>query len=530
MMGRWLGILFLISVLAVAGCGPQAAVPPPEEEVILTYAVQNDAETMSPNTHGQRGGGYVVFANLYSALMTLDWGITVGTTHYGDLAETWDVDPTGQLYTFNLYQNAVWHDGEPVTSADVKYTYERMIDRNYPFSTFLADVKEISTPDDHTVVIELTEPNVAFLPMMAQAANWYGKIMPKHVWGDGEWDEGPGMENPIGSGPFKFAEWEKGSYVVLEAFDDYFRGRADVDKVIVRTMPEATIVQSEFRAGNIEWLPNQFSPAFGEIDEYRADPDVEVVETGSHYNYDVWINVAHEPLNDPRVRHAIAYAINADEINQLAFSNVWIPCRYAGLPLSQFTNKNVEFPAFDPDRAEELFEEAGLPRGAGGWRFDLELIEPGFSTTTAMAEILVEQFKAVGINARWIPTDHTIYGEYLDQKNYQMTIYYTRYGPDPDAYREHFATGGPRVSNNYSNPQLDELAAAARVTTDLDERIRLYGEIQEIIVQDAPIVSIFNEVKVTLVETGWTGFAEQESGFNQSLGWSCVYNVKPPNR
>lgn len=511
-----------------SGEAEQSVQEPAEEEQVLVYPITNEPKTLSPNFQADTGA-YYPSGNIYSALVTMDWGVVEGTGAYGDLAESWESDEEGRVYTFHLRENAVWHDGEPVTSEDVRYTFETMIEKDYPYKAFLADVKEIRTPDEHTVVVELETPNVAFVPMMGQAANWYGKIMPKHIWEGQDWDQGPHVDDPIGSGPYKFAEWERGSHITLEANPDYFLGPSEVDKLIFRVIPDKNVAQAEFQAGNLVYLPYDYAPPYGEIKDLMNDSDTNVVLTPSHYSRDIYLNLNQEPLNDSLVREAIAYAIDREAMNQQGFHGLWVPSRYAGVPrMETFLNEDAQFPAYDPERAEQLLDEAGYPRGEDGWRFEVSITNPVYTDTQIIAEILVEQLKQVGINARWEQFDQATWWQRVNEGNYDISVYFTRYGPDPDAYREHFATGAPRNFTGYNNPAFDELAGEARQTTNLAERQKLYGEMQEMIVEDMPYINLFNEVKASLLQPGWEGFAVQESGYNSSMGWFGVHSVTAP--
>lgn len=500
------------------------------QEVILIESIPNDALTLSPNIQFDTGGSFTT-GNVYSTLVILDWCIAAGVTPcpYGDLAESWEIDADYRVYTFHLRENATWHDGVPVTAADVKYTYDTMIEKEYPFASFLANVKEISTPDDYTVVIELNNTDVSFVPMMGQAANWYGKIMPKHIWEGTEWDQGPYVDKPIGSGPFKFVEWERANHVTLEAYDDYFLGRGVVDRIILQVIPDKNVAQAEFYAGNTARLPYDYAPTFGELESLRADPSIEVIGSPSHYSRDLLLNVTREPLNNVKVREAIAHAINRDEINQKGFFGLGAPSRYVGVPgMPTYLNTEAMFPDYDPVKAEELLDEAGYPRGADGWRFSLSIINPIYADSKIISEITVQQLKAVGINARWDQLDQTAWKDKVWALDYDMTGYYVRYGPDPDAYREHFGTGQARNLTGYSNSEFDALAEQARQTVDIQEREKLYDQLQEILVRDIPYINVVQETKITLVHTGWQGFPEQESGFGKSLGWFSYYAVTPP--
>ena len=149
-------------------------------ETTLVMPQQDEARTLSPAPSSDTGG-HGPTSNIYSHLVVMDWGIVEGVAAYGDLADSWEISDDGLTYTFHLNPDAKWHDGEPVTSEDVKFTYDRIMEKGYTFSSFLRDVDSIETPDDLTVVITLTKPNMAFLPMMAQGAQWTGKIYPEHL-------------------------------------------------------------------------------------------------------------------------------------------------------------------------------------------------------------------------------------------------------------------------------------------------------------------------------------------------------------
>jgi xanthine/CO dehydrogenase XdhC/CoxF family maturation factor len=131
----------------------------------------DEPRTLSPGFAADTGG-YAPTSNIYSHLVTMDWGVVKGTPAYGDLAERWETSADGRTVTFHLVRNATFHDGKPVTSADVKFTFDTMIRKKYPYAAFLKSVVEIQVPDAHTVVVKLSAPDMSFVPMMAQAAGY----------------------------------------------------------------------------------------------------------------------------------------------------------------------------------------------------------------------------------------------------------------------------------------------------------------------------------------------------------------------
>lgn len=495
-------------------------------DTTLVMPQQDEPRTLSPGPSSDTGG-HGPTSNIYSHLVVMDWGIVEGVAVYGDLADSWDVSEDGTTYTFNLNPDAKWHDGEQVTSEDVKFTYERIMEQGYTFSSFLRDVKSIETPDDLTVVITLNKTNMAFLPMMAQGAQWTGKIYPEHLWADQEgFDTGPYVNEPVGSGPFRFVRWDRGSAVVLEANEDYFRGPPEVDTLIFRTIPDANVARAEFEAGQFPYLPFNYAPPLAEAPIFEADPDINVVYTASHFSRDLQLNLNHEALGVPEVRQAIAYAIDRETMNRIAFNNSWTPGYYAGVSSqSQWINEDARFPEHDAAMAEQLLDEAGFPRGDDGWRFAIKVTGPNISDCEAITEILVQQLREVGIEAELEKFDQSTWFTRIQEKNFDISCYFGRYGPDPDAYREHFSTDAARNFMSYSDAELDEIAAEANTLTDADARSEMYDRIQEIIVRDMPYINVFEEQKMSLVRPGWSGFAVMPDGFNKSISWFGVYAV-----
>ena len=183
-----LAAISLAAALALTACGGSGTTSSPgtggsgqpAQDVSLVVPVRAEAKSLNPDWQND-SGGYWANGNIYSRLVILDWGAVTGTVAYGDLAESWDSNDDGTSYTFHLRDGVKWHDGEPFTSADVVYTFETIVENKYPLAQYLAGA-EITAPDESTVQIDFAEPNVAFVPLLAQASNWYGAILPKHIY------------------------------------------------------------------------------------------------------------------------------------------------------------------------------------------------------------------------------------------------------------------------------------------------------------------------------------------------------------
>ena len=183
----------------------------------------------------------------------------------------------------------------------------------------------MAAPDPTTVVIHLKSPDVSFVPMMAQAANWTGKIYPKHLWQqEAGFDTGPYVNKPVGSGPFKFVNWSRG-VVELAANADYFRGKPKIARLYLRHVTDPNVARAEFDSGSMAFLPFDFGPPWAEVPILQTDPSIRVVLTPSHIDRSLQINMTQKPYDDVRVRRAIDMAIDRDAISKLAFSGVWKP-------------------------------------------------------------------------------------------------------------------------------------------------------------------------------------------------------------
>ncbi|MBM3613236.1 MAG: hypothetical protein FJX19_09760 [Alphaproteobacteria bacterium] len=523
----FIGRLFGAAMLCGAMSAPAAA----QQPATLVVPQLGEPKTLSPN-FASDSLAFAPASNVYSHLVAIDWGVNNGTGAYGDLAESWSTSDDGKRVTFRLHRNAKWHDGKPVTAHDVKFTFDTIIQRKYPAFVVLKNVRAIEVPDDHTVVLDLIDPEVGFVPMLAQVSTWTGKIYPKHLWeGQDGFDKGPHVNAPIGSGPFRFARWERGGLVELEANRDYFRGAPKIDRLVFRQITDVNVARAEFDSGRLAFLNYEYAPPLAEIPALQRDPKIKVVFTPSHFSRDIQLNLTRAPLDKPQVRQAIAHAIDREAMNKLAFNGLWRPAVHASVESQgELINRAARFPAFDRARAEKLLDEAGLPRGAGGWRFQIAVTNPNFPDCKAMMEVLVQQLRQVGINARLEQFDQATWFRRQAEKNFDISCYFTRYGPDPDAFREHFMTGGGRNNMSYSSAELNALVTRAATLRDKEERRRIYHRVQELIVTDLPYINLFDEQKTTLIRTGWSGFNTEPEAFDRALTWFGYYTVVPPGR
>jgi peptide/nickel transport system substrate-binding protein len=412
------------------------------------------------------------------------------------LAESWEVAPDGLSVTLKLVKNAVFHDGHPITSEDVAFSI-MTIKANHPFQSMLAAVDKVDTPDPLTAVIRLSHPHPALLLAMSPALM---PIIPKHVYGDGQDIKShPANVKPVGSGPFKLTEYKQGEYYTLEKFDRFFiPGRPKLDKIVVRIVsdPNAAIVSLE--RGDVNILP--FVAGVRDIERLEKMPGVFVTNKGfTGIGALNWLafNTKKKPLDDVRVRQAIAYAANRDFIVSKLMGGKATASTGPISPGSPLDEPSVETYKFDLAKAQALLDDAGYPKKADGSRLSLmiDYIPGADEQQRNVAEYLRSQLKRAGINleVRAAP-DFPTWAQRISSYDFDMTMDTVFNWGDPvigvdRTYLSSNIRKGIIWSNTqqYSNPKVDEILVAAAKETSPEKRKALYSEFQKIVVSEVPI-------------------------------------------
>jgi len=487
----------------------------------LIFGGNSHPTTLNPNLQNEPGCNDVA-GSVYSKLVVIDFGVTSGVQPYGDLARKIEVSEEGKIYTFHLFENVKFHDGKPLTSADVKYTYEEIIKNKFPaYGYFLRFVDKIETPDAYTVRLVLKEPNGAFLSQMAMAALWYASILPKHLYEGTDWKTNPYNEKPIGSGPYKFKEWVKGSHVTLVRNEEWFRGRPYLDSIALRIIPDKVAGYNAFRAGEIHELRGlNHLPSYAEIPVLNKTAGLRLSHIASPYDRCIYFNLKKEPWNNIKVREAIAYAINREEVSKLGFFGTYPPLYYVGaFHMGDYLDKNLKFPSFDSKKAEQLLDEAGFGRKADGWRFKADFYNSPYADDTAVAEVVTEQLKKIGIDINRVQLDLGTWLGKVTKLEHDMTVYWVNYGADPASYADHFRAGGARNFMGYNNSRVNELLDKAVRFFDPEKRKPYYYDVQKILLEEKPWIPILNAQYFNAAWEDWKGFNWEPEGFGNAFSW-----------
>jgi len=416
------------------------------------------------------------------------------------LAKSWEVSPDGLSVTLHLVDNALFHDGTPVTSEDVAYSV-MLIKNNHPFQTMLAPVESVDTPDPHTAIIRLSHPHPALLLAMSPALM---PIVPKHYFDDGSDPKtNPKNANPIGSGPFKLTEFKRGEYVTLEKFDKFFMpGRPCVDRLIYTVLEDGQ--QIDLSLENQEQDVAGFVSGYSDLERLGKSPQLAISDKGYQAIGPInWIsfNTTKKPLDDKRVREAISYVIDRDFITKTLMHGTAEMATGPIVPGSPFYTADVEHYKPDLDKASRLLDDAGYNKDASGKRFsvtvDFEPI-PDIPGNKGIAEYLRAQLQKVGVDLVLRPgADFDSVAQHVSNFDYDLDIDQVFNWADPviGVHRTYLSSNirkGVMYSNTegYNNPKVDELLKQAALEDDLTKRKALYAEFQKIVVDDAPVAYI----------------------------------------
>ncbi|HVN82310.1 MAG TPA: ABC transporter substrate-binding protein [Terriglobia bacterium] len=426
-----------------------------------------------------------------------------------DLAERWEV-PQPTIYRFYLRRGVRFHDGRDLTAKDVQYTFSSLLEGSVvsaKTSTYRI-IDRIETPDDYCVVFKLKEPYASFLWNLTNGAIG---IVPHGAPPDcGRF--------PIGTGPFRFVSYSREDALVLEQNDAYFDSPPAVRQVIVRIVPDATTRALELRKGSIDIVQNALSPDFVEVLSREAHLTICISE-GTNYAY-MGFNLNDPILRDQRVRQAIAYALDREEIIKYYWRDFVTPASSILPPNHWAHEENTVKYSYQPAKARQLLDLAGWkdPDGDGPMpRFRLTYKTSTEESTRQVATIIQQELKNVGIQLDLRPFEFgTFYGDIV-RGNFQLfTLRWIGGNNDPDILETVFHSDRipPRGFNRgrYRNERIDQLIELARTELNQDRRKELYSEVQKILAVDLPYIDLWYFKNVCIYQKRISGLTLSPSG------------------
>ncbi len=503
-------LLLALTFSGVAGC--ERPVPTWPDDNRLVVALESAPIHLDPRV-GTDQASARVYELMLNGLLTRDPDGGLAP----ELAESWEVLDEGLRYRFHLRPGVTFHDGRPLTSADVVWTFGSILDGTVATAKkgALDRLSEVRAIDTGTVDFHLSE---AYGALPVNLTSYLG-IVP-----DGTTPEQMNR-SPIGTGPFRFVR-RAPDQVELAAFDSYWGGRPTLDGVLLREVPDSTVRALELRKGTVQLVVNALPPDM--VPTFRRDPSFRVVENpGSNYVY-LGLNLEDPILADVRVRRAIAHAIDRRTIVEHLWRGLGVPTETLVPPGHWARHEELEPIRFDQEEARHLLDDAGYPAPAdGGPRLSLTYKTSTDETALLQAQIIQQMLAEVGIDLEIRSYEFATFYSDIKRGSFQIFSLTWTGVADPDiyAYILHSDRVPPAGANRgrYRNPEFDrEVEAGARLTLP-DERRPHYLAAQEILWRDLPYISLFTKVNVAVLAEPLRGYRNYPGGELYSLArmsWS----------
>lgn len=427
------------------------------EKTDLVIAVDADVDTLHP-TDFSTTTEMNVLNQIYDTLMYLN----PDGTHEPEprIAESYEISEDGLDYTFHLRDDVTFHDGTPLTAEDVVFSIELYKASEYQGSQ-ISMLSSVEATDDYTVVCHLDTPYAPFL----------GGILSPNICSKAYYEADPDafVKNPIGSGPYKFVERSVGSNLVLEANEDYYRGAPALKNVRFEVIPDAATKAIALQTGEI---------GFAEIDssvlaQLEANPAITVTEVPTSSFCYISMNLEKEPFNDVKVRQAINYAVNRENLVAVCYDGeAEVNSNICAKNRNGYSEDQLQY-TYDPDKAKALLEEAGLTTP-----YDLGeiLVAEKYSN---LATVVQNDLKAVGLDVTISVKEFNSYIGDLTSGNYDITVLNMTLEGDTQTLEMALITDYIGTANNarYSDPEMDELFGKTRSEIDPDKRLELFDQI-----------------------------------------------------
>lgn len=435
-----------------------------------------------------------ILVNLYEGLLMY----APGTLEVAPaLATAWEVSEDGTEYTFSLRDGVTFHDGTPFNAEAVKFNFDRMLNEDHPYhdtgpfplAFFFSAVQATEVIDDLTVKFTLEAPYAPFLSNLAYPTGLM--VSPAAVEASGA-DFG---RNPVGTGPFKFAEWRSNEAVVIEKNPDYWGEPAGTDAVVFRPITDANTRVAEMLAGGIDMMVEVPPTA---LSEFQGEAFRVVEQAGPHLWFLI-LNAKEGPFADKLVRQAANYAINKEAIvNDVLEGTADVAAGPIPPAFAWAYDESLDPYPYDPEKAKALLAEAGVAEGTEVVFYVTEggsgMLDPVPMGTAIQADLNAVGFDVKIETYEW----NTFLGEVnpgLEGKADMAEMAWMTNDPDTLPFLALRTEAWPDAGFNsgyYSNPEVDALLEQARVATSQDDRAELYREMQRIVHDDAPWVFVAN--------------------------------------
>lgn len=420
------------------------------------------------------------------------------------LAKSWEYDEASDTYTFRLRDDVKWHDGEPFTSEDVKFTLETIMnpDNASEIASNYEDITAIGTPDPQTVTISLKSPNVALLDYLCVG------MLPKHALEGKDIATDEFNRKPIGTGPYSLSSWDIGQSITLVKNPDYFEGEPKIDKIIFKIVEDTKARAMQLKTGELDLA--QITPH--DMGQFENDPEFTVLPMKTADYRGILYNFNNPLFRDHReLPNALSYAVD----RQAIIDSVLLghgQAAYSPLQAGPYNDPDMPKFSYDPSRTKEELEKAGWTLGSdgiyekGGTKLSFTInCSEGDQVRVDMAAICSQQLKEVGVDAKVAVSPEIDWG---GQEAY-LIGWGSPFDPDDHTYKV-FGTDKGSNFSAYSNAKVDELLQKARETDNGEERKEYYREFQEELAKDLPYTFLAYVDAVYVSRNGLQGITENK--------------------
>ncbi|MBV0893312.1 ABC transporter substrate-binding protein [Paracoccus sp. Z118] len=518
-MTRW-------AALALAGAallgGAAAAQSAPEGEPTpggtLNMIVQPEPPMLITGLNTQ-GPTLYVGGQIYEGLLT--YGADLAPLP--QLAESWEAAEDGLTYTFHLQEGVNWHDGQPFTADDVVFAAEEFLVETHPRWRLIheAYVEDVVAQDDTTVVFQMKKPFSAFLYGFDMSSF---PIMPAHIYQGTDYRTNPANSTPVGTGPFKFDEWQRGSYIHLVRNEDYWKeGRPYIDDLYFRVIPDAASRAIAFEQGTVDLLRGGDVEGFT-IRGLSEMPGVETTTAGwEYFSPQMFLqpNLRQEVFQNADIRKAIYHALDRDFIVNAIFFGQGTPSTGPFAASMLFHDPNVTQYPFDMDAAKELVANSGVDLSQHPIRL---LGLPYGATWDRMTEYVKQQLEELGFVVSIQPVDAGGWLQAMGNFDFDLAFSFLyQYGhPAQGVSRIYYSDNqvrGTHAGNNggYENPEVDALFRKAADALTEDEARAAYSQVQQILADEVPVLWMFDMLNTTIYRDKIHNLIRTGIGLNEPM-------------
>lgn len=491
--------------LTIAGCSEPADTEvsvdygqayPPEAGGTMISATIAEPSGLIPMIAGEAAASAIA-SNIFNTLLKYDKNLELT----GELAKSWHVSADQKTITFNLKPDMKWADGKPLTSADVLFTWQVVTDdkTRTPYGADYKLVLLAEAPDPFTFRVTYPQP---YAPALE---SWAGlQILPKHLLEGQDINTTPFARHPVGSGYYQLEKWRNGESISLIRNPSSTQGPARIERLISRVIPDTATQFLELLANNIDYMgldPIQYARVFPS----RPDLNRKIAlykELGNNYTY-MGFNLKHKPFDDIRVRKAINYAVDKQELIDGVLLGLGEPVASPYKPGTRWANPELQPYPYDPEKARELLRSAGFEDSdsdgildRNGKPFAFEIITNNGNKQREMSAVLIQRrLKEIGIDVSIRKMEWASFIErFIKTGDFDVVVLGWSLSLDPDQFSIwHSSQQAPGQFNfiGYNNPQVDKLLEQGRLELNPDKRMKIYHEFAKILLEDSPIVYLY---------------------------------------